>query len=169
MIPTAATKQSNGWDGPAVEPTKPEDFKMKRYSLACDRILAAVAVAGTALVVSCSAPSNPPPAAAAPAPTETGRYQIVVSQEGERGTILFLIDTKDGNSWIYHAPQGLLVNGIWVDIPRVTYPQTYWPQVLGRMSQTPPGSNRASTGSSRYAATGQSSGGTACSGSAPKP
>jgi hypothetical protein len=74
-------------------------------------------------------PSNPG--------TEVGRYQIVVSSEGERGAILFLLDTKEGNTWIYRPPSPQLVNGFWSDIPRVTYPPNYWQSAFTQLLQNP--------------------------------
>ena len=95
--------------------------------------LAAASVVGG---ISCSqsAPVGAPP----PAPSDVGRYQVVVAPEGDRGSMLFMLDTKEGKTWIYRPPQGTLGNGIWVDIPLVTYPPDYWQRVLSTMSQQPP-------------------------------
>lgn len=88
------------------------------------------ACAGVLLTASCS--QQPPaaaPAAAAPA-NEVGRYQVVVTPDGDRGSILFLVDSVGGQSWIYRPPQGTAVNGFWSDIPRLTYSPEHWRSVF---------------------------------------
>jgi hypothetical protein len=91
--------------------------------------LGAVAI-GLVGTVSCSQPA--PVAPVAPAP-EVGRYQVVVTSEGERGSVLFLVDTKEGSTWIYRPPQGPLFNGFWSDIPRVTNPAETWQQAFQQL------------------------------------
>jgi hypothetical protein len=106
-------------------------------------ILATLAT-GVALAVSCSQ-SAPPPTPPSPPPPEIGRFQVVVTTESEHGSILFLVDTKEGNTWIYRPPQNLLGNGFWSDIPRVTYGADYWQRVFAQMAQqVPPPSSAAS-------------------------
>ncbi len=87
----------------------------------------AIGLAGT---ISCS--QSAPVAPVAPAP-EVGRYQVVVTSEGERGSVLFLVDTKEGSTWIYRPPQGPLFNGFWSDIPRVTNPAETWQQAFQQL------------------------------------
>ncbi|MCG3147384.1 MAG: hypothetical protein PCFJNLEI_00823 [Verrucomicrobiae bacterium] len=92
--------------------------------------------AGTLASVSCQ--QSPAPAPVAPpqaAHPEIGRYQIVVSNEGDRGAVLFLLDTRDGGTWIYRPPQPPAFNGFWSDIPRLTYPPETWQQVFQAMVQ----------------------------------
>lgn len=89
------------------------------------------------LAISCNNPTqSPPPAPVAP-PSEVGRYQIVVSTEGDRGSILFLVDTKEGATWIYRAPQGPAINGFWSDIPRLTYAPDYWQRAFSQQQPAP--------------------------------
>jgi len=88
--------------------------------------------------VSCQqapAPTTPPAAQAPAAHSEIGRYQVVVSNEGDRGAVLFLLDTRDGGTWIYRPPQPPAFNGFWSDIPRLTYPPETWQQVFQAMVQ----------------------------------
>lgn len=99
------------------------------------RSLSAAVVTATAavVVVGCGGASSPtaPPAA----PSEVGRFQVVVATEGERGAVLILVDTKEGETWVYRPPQGQAVNGFWSDIPRLTYPPEFWRRVF---TQPPP-------------------------------
>jgi hypothetical protein len=98
------------------------------------KAILSVIVAGSLAGIACQQP--PPPAAApAPAAPEVGRYQIVVSNEGDRGAVLFLLDTRDGGTWIYRPPQPPAFNGFWSDIPRLTYPPETWQQVFQLMVQ----------------------------------
>lgn len=90
--------------------------------------------------VSCQQATTPPAAApAAPQPprTDNGRYQIVVGNEGTAGTVLFLLDSRDGGTWIYRPPTPgtPAFNGFWSDIPRITYPPETWQQVFSTMMQ----------------------------------
>ena len=98
-----------------------------------------VAVAATLTGVSCQQATTPPqpaqPAAAPTQHTEVGRYQIHVSNEGDRGAVLFLLDTRDGGTWIYRPPTPPAFNGFWSDIPRLTYPPETWQQVFQTMVQ----------------------------------
>ena len=111
---------------------------MKNTFSAVKLALLAFLVIGMLDTISCSQ-STPaaPPAAAAAAPAapaaEVGRYQVIVTTEGERGSVLFLVDTKEGSTWIYRPPQGPLFNGFWSDIPRVTNPAETWQQAFRQM------------------------------------
>jgi hypothetical protein len=78
------------------------------------------------------------PPAPAPPPViqqENGRFQLVVSGGGEGGAVLFLLDTREGGTWIYRPPQPPAFNGFWSDIPRLTYPPETWQQVFSMMIQ----------------------------------
>jgi len=90
---------------------------------------------GVVMTVSCSQSA---PVATPPPPSEVGRYQIVVTTEGEHGSILFLVDTKEGMTWVYRPPQGPAINGYWSDIPRFNYGNDYWLRVFSQMAQQPP-------------------------------
>jgi hypothetical protein len=94
------------------------------------------------IVMACSEPAPPAPVTPAAAPPEVGRFQVVVTSEGQ-GNVLFLLDTKEGTTWIYRPPSNPLINGFWSDIPRVTYPQNYWQTAFQKVMQ-PEG--QASTG-----------------------
>jgi hypothetical protein len=69
----------------------------------------------------------------------SGRFQIVVANQADRGAALFLIDTRNGESWIYRTPQGPVINGFWSSIPRVTYPDDYWQRAFTQGQQAAPG------------------------------
>jgi hypothetical protein len=69
----------------------------------------------------------------------SGRFQIVVANESDHSTALFLIDTRSGESWIYRTPQGPVINGFWSSIPRVTYPDEYWQRAFTQGQQATPG------------------------------
>jgi hypothetical protein len=102
-------------------------------------VLAALVV-GTAAVISCAqAPQNPAaaPAAVATSASDNGRFQIVVKPEAQNTSILFLVDTRTGDSWIYRPPQPPTFNGYWSDIPRMTYPPQVWQQAF-QILFTPP-------------------------------
>jgi hypothetical protein len=77
--------------------------------------------------------------------TGTGRFQIVVANQGDKGTVLFLIDTRSGETSIYRPPQGPAINGFWSNIPRLTYSDEYWQraftqgQITAPSANTPPG------------------------------
>lgn len=99
-------------------------------------VASAITFTGLLASVSCQQAAAPPQAAPAPAPApEVGRYQIVTSNEGDRGAVLFLLDTKDGGTWIYRPPTPPAFNGFWSDIPRLTYPPETWQQVFQAMVQ----------------------------------
>jgi hypothetical protein len=66
---------------------------------------------------------------------EAGRYQITVVSDGARGTVVMLLDTKEGATWIYRPPQGNAVNGFWSDIPRLTYAPEFWRNVFNQQQQ----------------------------------
>ena len=88
----------------------------------------------------------PMPASAlgAPAPAgSVGRYQVVSIQTGPQGTVVMMLDTVEGASWIYRAPQGQAINGFWSDIPRLTYAPDYWRQVFAQQPQATPAANPA--------------------------
>ena len=96
--------------------------------------------------VSCQQAATTPAAPAAqPARTENGRYQVVVGNEGTAGTVLFLLDTRDGGTWIYRPPTPgtPAFNGFWSDIPRITYPPETWQQVFSSMMQQAQQAQRA--------------------------
>jgi len=107
---------------------------MKNESSIFRPCIIAACLTGIALAVSCS--QSAPVAPAAPPPPEVGRFQIVVATEGEH-SVLLLMDTKEGTTWIYRAPQGPAVNGFWNDIPRVTYGADVWQRVFTQMAQQP--------------------------------
>ena len=95
-----------------------------------------LAVAATLAGVSCQPPAATPAAPAAQTPrVDNGRYQIVIGNEGTAGTVLFLLDTRDGGTWIYRPPTPPAFNGFWSDIPRITYPPETWQQVFSTMVQ----------------------------------
>lgn len=83
----------------------------------------------------CQQPPPAPPAPPAPVVNENGRFQLIVSNEGDRGAVLFLLDTREGGTWIYRPPQPPAFNGFWSDIPRLTYPPETWQQVFSMMIQ----------------------------------
>jgi hypothetical protein len=70
-----------------------------------------------------------------------GRYQIVVANQGDKGTVLFLIDTRSGETSIYRPPQGPAINGFWSNIPRLTYSDEYWQRAFTQGQISPPGAN----------------------------
>jgi hypothetical protein len=98
--------------------------------------LLAALIAAVVPAVSCYQSAQPP--APPPAPSDIGRFQVVVTAEGERGTVLFLLDTKEGGTWIYRPPQGAVVNGYWSDIPRLTYGAEFWQRAFSQMGQPVP-------------------------------
>jgi hypothetical protein len=69
---------------------------------------------------------------ATPTTGEVGRYQISVISDGDRGTMVMLLDTKEGATWIYRPPQGNAVNGFWSDIPRLTYAPEFWRNIFNQ-------------------------------------
>ena len=98
--------------------------------------------------VSCQqapAPAAAPAAAQPAARAENSRYQIVVGNEGTAGTVLFLLDSRDGGTWIYRPPTPgtPAFNGFWSDIPRITYPPETWQQVFSTMMQQAQQAQRA--------------------------
>ncbi|MEI8314912.1 MAG: hypothetical protein WCG79_05610 [Verrucomicrobiota bacterium] len=100
------------------------------------RSVLSLAVAATLAGISCQPPAATPAAPAAQTPrTDNGRYQIVIGNEGTAGTVLFLLDTRDGGTWIYRPPTPPAFNGFWSDIPRITYPPETWQQVFSSMVQ----------------------------------
>ena len=101
----------------------------------------AIGAMSALLLTSCTQPPAPAPAPA----SEVGRFQIVVSSEGDRGAVLFLVDTKDGATWIFRPPQGPAINGFWSDIPRVTYPPEFWQRAFQMLAQPPQGTNSPAT------------------------
>jgi hypothetical protein len=68
-----------------------------------------------------------------------GRFQIVVANQGERGTVLFLIDTQRGETSIYRPPVGGMINGFWSNIPKLTYSDEYWQKAITQGQQPAPG------------------------------
>jgi hypothetical protein len=71
----------------------------------------------------------------------TGRFQIVVANESDRGAVLFLLDTRSGETSIYRGPQGPAINGYWSNIPRLTYSDDYWQRAFAQGQQSAPGTN----------------------------
>ena len=110
------------------------------------RSVLSLAVAATLAGVSCQPPAATPATPAAQAPrVDNGRYQIVIGNEGTAGTVLFLLDTRDGGTWIYRPPTPgtPAFNGFWSDIPRITYPPETWQQVFSTMMQQAQQAQRA--------------------------
>jgi hypothetical protein len=89
---------------------------------------------------SASCLQQPPAAPTAPSPpaaSDVHRYQIIVASEGDKGSVLFLLDTKEGATWLYRPPQGSAVNGFWSDIPRITYPPDFWQRAFSQLGSAP--------------------------------
>lgn len=72
---------------------------------------------------------------ATPTTGDVGRFQISVITDGNRGTVVMLLDTKEGATWIYRPPQGNAVNGFWSDIPRLTYAPEFWRNIFNQQQQ----------------------------------
>jgi hypothetical protein len=74
-----------------------------------------------------------------------GRYQMAVAQLGERGTMVFMLDTREGKTWYFQPPQGALISGFWSDVPTLMLGDQYWRQVMNQMltPQTPVGGTGA--------------------------
>jgi hypothetical protein len=96
-----------------------------------------LALATGLVSTSCTPQSAPPAAPATVAASDVNRFQVVVASEGDRGSVLFLVDTKEGSTWLYRPPQGPAVNGFWSDIPRITYPPDFWQRAFSQMTGTP--------------------------------
>jgi hypothetical protein len=107
-----------------------KDFAMKMFSSVSRLGLLTTSLASVLLASSCTNPTQSQPAGAAAAPSEIGRYQVSVVNEGDRGTFVILVDTKEGATWIYRPPQAPAINGFWSDIPRLTYAPDYWRNVF---------------------------------------
>jgi hypothetical protein len=73
----------------------------------------------------------------------TGRFQIVVASESDHGAVLFLLDTRSGETSIYRPPQGPAINGYWSNIPRLTYSDDYWQRAFTQAQQSAPNANPA--------------------------
>jgi len=71
----------------------------------------------------------------------TGRFQIVVANESEKGAVLFLLDTRSGETSIYRPPVGGMINGFWSNIPKLTYSDEYWQRAMAQGQQPPPPAN----------------------------
>lgn len=71
----------------------------------------------------------------------TGRFQIVVANESDKGAVLFLLDTRSGETSIYRPPVGGLINGFWSNIPKLTYSDDYWQRAIMQGQQSAPGAN----------------------------
>ena len=96
----------------------------------------ATLLVGTVAVISCAqAPQAPAPTAAGA--STIGRFQVIVKPEGTGNSVLFLVDTQTGDTWIYRPPQAPTFNGYWSDIPRMTYPPQVWQQAFSILF-TPP-------------------------------
>lgn len=115
---------------------------MKHGLIAVKSAVLASLLVGTVAVVSCAqAPQTPPPPQTPQAATgEVGRFQVIVKPETQGNSILFLVDTRTGDTWIYRPPQPPTFNGYWSDIPRMTYPPQVWQQAFQILFQ-PPGTN----------------------------
>ncbi|MCX7887498.1 MAG: hypothetical protein N3B01_09640 [Verrucomicrobiae bacterium] len=89
-------------------------------------------VAGVVALISCAqAPQSPVSSSQAVNPAnENGRFQVIVKPEPQGQSILFLVDTRTGDTWIYRPPQPPTFNGYWSDIPRMTYPPAGWQQAF---------------------------------------
>ena len=99
--------------------------------------ISGVVIAGLLASTSCmnQPQATPPPPQPA---SEIGRFHVVVAAEGDRGSVVFLVDSKDGATWIYRPPQGTAINGFWSDIPRLTYAPDYWQKVFTQTGQQAP-------------------------------
>jgi hypothetical protein len=125
---------------------------MKHGLIAIKSGVLATLLVGTVAVVSCAqAPQAPAPVPAAGA-SEVGRFQVIVKPEGQGNSVLFLVDTRTGDTWIYRPPQAPTFNGYWSDIPRMTYPPQVWQQAFSILF-TPP-SNAAPAAAAAPAAGG---------------
>ena len=84
---------------------------------------------------------SPPSIPSSPQPTSggsnVGRFQIVVVGTSNQTSMVMMLDTAEGASWIYRMPQGNAVNGFWSDIPRLTYDPEFWRQVFAQQQQSP--------------------------------
>lgn len=128
---------------------------MKHGWIAVKSAVLASLLVGTVAVVSCAqAPQTPPPAPQAPQLTaaDNGRFQVVVKPEAQGNSILFLVDTRTGDTWIYRPPQPPTFNGYWSDIPRMTYPPQVWQQAFQILFQ-PPSTNAPAGSTNAPAAT----------------
>jgi len=121
---------------------QPKDSSMSKH-IYRRILLMFLAVAG---LTSCSKPSNSqdvarpgfPPAVAPVNGTDVGRFQAVVINDGERGgTVVMLLDTREGATWIYRPPQGAAINGYWSDIPRLNYAPDFWRNAFNQQTQEP--------------------------------
>ena len=108
---------------------------MKRGATARKLGALAALITGLLATSSCTPPAATPPAPIQP--SEVGRYQVVVTTEGDRGTVLLLVDTKEGQTWIYRGPQGAAFNGFWSNIPKLQVADAYWEGAV-RSVLTPP-------------------------------
>ena len=61
--------------------------------------------------------------------------------------MVFMLDTRDGGTWFFQPPQGALINGFWSNVPRLTFGDQYWEQVMRQMltPQTAPGATGATS------------------------
>jgi hypothetical protein len=59
--------------------------------------------------------------------------------------MVFMVDTRDGATWFFQPPQGALINGFWSNVPRLTFGDAYWEQVM-RTMLTPTGTATGTTG-----------------------
>jgi len=67
----------------------------------------------------------------------TGRFQIVVANESDKGAVLLLLDTRNGETSIYRPPVGAMINGFWSNIPKLTYSDDYWQRAISQGQQSP--------------------------------
>jgi hypothetical protein len=68
----------------------------------------------------------------------TGRFQIVVANESANGAVLFLLDSRSGETSIYRPPVGAMINGFWSNIPKLTYSDEYWQRAMTQGQQPAP-------------------------------
>src|SRR5258706_3175539 len=109
---------------------------MKKFRVSRWLGLPVLGATGALLASSCNNPTAHNPAAA-PQPTEIGRFQVVPSSEPGRGTVLFLVDTKDGTTWIYRGPQAKAFNGFCSNIPKLQVSDDYWREAMRELVAVP--------------------------------
>ena len=134
---------------------------MKKISWHVVTSLGAALLFGVMLLSSCtqSAPTTPAVSSGSTPSqaNDVGRFTVVVVSDGTRGTVVMMVDSREGATWIYRPPQGSAINGFWSDIPRLTYAPEFWRNVFAQQQAAP------STGG----ATGAPAGGTTVPAPAP--
>jgi len=109
------------------------------HSATARKLAVLAALMTIVLAMSSCAPSASTPATTTQ-PSEVGRYQVVVMTDGDRGPMLLLVDTKEGQTWLYHGAQGPAFNGFWSNIPKVQVADAYWESALRSALMPAPGS-----------------------------